>query len=74
MTLPNHQLVFTLTVWLSTQMLEVCPYVKKLMPLHIHDSLSTTCVPRKSEFSFGPFLRRGHFPLFLRLRNTIENP
>ena len=24
--LPNHQLPFTLTVWLSSQLLEVCPY------------------------------------------------
>ncbi len=51
MILPNHQLAFTLTVWFPTQMLEVCPYTRKVTALRTYHLLLTTCLRTTPEFS-----------------------
>jgi len=51
LTLLNPQLAFTLSVWPSSQSLEVCPYVEKLTLLGIHHLLATITVRYKPEFS-----------------------
>jgi hypothetical protein len=73
LTVPSHQLAFTLTAWLSTQLLEVCPYVRKVTGLRIDGLSWLATVHPKSEFSTASFPCRGCFPLFLDPRNTIEN-
>jgi len=48
--LPNHQLTFTLTVWFPTQLLEVCPYTRKVTALRTHHLFSTTCLALNQNF------------------------
>ena len=74
MIVPSHQLAFTLTAWLSTQLLKVCPHVLKVTRLRIDDLLRPATLHPKSEFSTASFPRIGYFPFFLHPTNTIENP
>jgi hypothetical protein len=49
--LPSHQLAFTLTMRLSAQLLEVCPYTRKVTALCTYHLLLTTRLRSKPEFS-----------------------
>lgn len=73
MILPSHQLGFTLTVWFPTQLLEVCPYTRKVTALHTYHLLSTICLSSTPELSEVHFSAEDASQLFLQPRNTIEN-
>jgi hypothetical protein len=53
--LPSHRLALTLTLRLSAQLLEVCPYTQKVTALRTYHLLLTTCLRSKPEFSWVHF-------------------
>jgi hypothetical protein len=62
--LPNLQLAFTLRVWLSSELLGVCPYLWKVMTSTVDDLFRIINVHPKSEFSVGVLSHRRCFSFF----------
>jgi hypothetical protein len=60
--LPSHQLGFTLTVCFPTQLLEVCPYTRKVTALRTYHLFSTTC-----------FALHQNFRRFISLRKMLPS-